>query len=336
MSATSIVTTGSQGVRCQSGPGEPCEGLDGLDGRDAGAGRNGADAKTRAAQAVKAYYRRTAWDFRLVWSRSDLHFGLYDGGIRTHRSALRNTNRLLADLAGVGAGSRVLDAGCGVGGTSLWLAGERGASVTGVTLVPEQAELARRRARRHGLQHLARFLEADFTDTGLAPGSFDAVVATESLCHAPDKSAFYREAARLLRPGGRLVMAEYMRAADVADASDRALLEEWLAGWALPGIDTAAMHAAYARAAGFAEVAVENWSARFDRSLRRLYRVSCAAWPLAWMAWRLGVRDDVQHGNIVGSIRFYQALRRRCWSYNVLTATRQPARDAAAERERLR
>ncbi|MBI5503199.1 MAG: methyltransferase domain-containing protein [Deltaproteobacteria bacterium] len=296
--------------------------------REDGSSARSDDARFHAAQAVRAYYRRTAWDFHLVWSPCDFHFGLYEDGCVTHRAALRNTNRLLADLAGVGAGSRVLDAGCGVGGTTLWLARERGAEVTGVTLVPEQVEIGRRRAERGGLAHLAEFREADYTDTGLEPASFDAVVAAESLCHAPDKAAFYREAARLLRPGGRLVMTEYMRTPDITAADDARLLDEWLAGWALAGIDTADSHRGYAKAAGFDEVRVEDCSERFRRSLRRLYLVSGAGYPLAWIAWRLGIRDDVQHGNVVGSIRFYQALRRRSWSYGLLTATKPATPEA--------
>jgi len=294
---------------------------------------DGQDARRKAAQAVKAYYRGTAWDFRLIWSHSDFHFGLYEPGCFTHRAALQNTNRLLADLAEIGEGSQVLDAGCGVGGTSLWLARERGARVTGVTLVPEQVELARRRARRHGLHSLTCFIETDFADTRLEPCSFDAVIATESICHAPDKGAFYREALRLLRPGGRLVMAEYMRAPDTT-VGDEALLREWLDGWALPDIEPAHAHFAHAQSAGFVNIGITDWSSGFRRSLRRLYLFSRAGYPLAWIAWRLGIRDDVQHGNIVGSICFYQALRRGCWSYNVLTATRPSERCAMDERLR--
>lgn len=280
------------------------------------------DARILSGEAVRAYYRRTAWDFHLIWSPTDFHFGLYTPGTFTHGAALRNTNRLLADLAGVGRGSRVLDAGCGVGGTTLWLARERGACVTGITLVPEQVETGRRRALAQGLAGLADFREADYTDTGLRAGSFDAVIATESLCHAPDKAAFYREASRLLRPGGRLVLAEYMRRAGDAGPGEAALVREWLEGWALPGIDTSTEHRAHAEAAGLENVRIEDWSGSFRRSLRRLYLVSAISYPLAWTAWRTGIRDRVQHGNVVGSIRCYQALQRGAWCYNLLIANK--------------
>jgi len=86
------------------------------------------------------------------------------------------------------------------------------------------------------------FEQADYTRTPFPAASFDVVWALESLCHAPDKAAFYREAARLLRPGGRLVIAEYVRAARPLSTQREGLLHQWLDGWAIPDLDTRAEH----------------------------------------------------------------------------------------------
>jgi tocopherol O-methyltransferase len=278
--------------------------------------------RERAASAVRDYYRETRWDFCLLWSGSDLHFGLYERPWTRHTEALRATNRLLADLAGIGPGSRVLDAGCGVGGCCLQLAGEFGAACTGITLVPAQADFAKRRASRIAGAGSCEFFVADYTRTRLPSASFDAVLATESLCHAPDKAAFYREAARLLRPGGRLVVAEYVRRADPLGADAERLLREWLEGWALPGLDTEDEHRRHALAAGFEDVRIEDRSLAFRRSLRRLYTMTAASYPLAWLGHTLGLRSRVQHGNVVGSLRAWQSLVRGTWFYATVTATR--------------
>lgn len=275
-----------------------------------------------ATSAVRDYYRETRWDFRFLWSGSDLHFGVYARPWTRHAEALRATNRLLAGLAGIGPGSRVLDAGCGVGGCCLQLAGELGAVCTGITLVQAQADLARRRAARAAAAGACDFLVADFTRSGLPSASFDAVLATESLCHAPDKAAFYLEAARLLRPGGRLVVAEYVRRVDPLEPDARRLLSEWLDGWALPGLDTAAEHYGHALAAGFEDIRVEDRSREFRRSLRRLYAMTAASYPLAWIGHMVGLRSRVQHGNVVGSLRAWQSLVRGTWFYATVTATR--------------
>jgi len=279
-------------------------------------------SREAASEAVRAYYHATHWDFRLLWSASDLHFGLHHRPWRRHAEALRRTNRLLADLAEVGADSRVVDAGCGVGGTSLQLAAERGARVVGLTLVSAQAREAARRAARAGLTARARFVVADYTDSGLDGASFDAVIATESLCHAPDKAAFYREAARLLRPGGRLVVAEYVRTSRRLDDGSERLLGEWMRGWALPGLDTADEHRDHAGRAGFEDVRVEDRGADFAASFRRLHRMTRLAWPLACLGHALGLRSMAAHGNVVGSLRFMEALESGAWFYALVTARR--------------
>lgn len=279
-------------------------------------------SRERAADAVRDYYRETRWDFRLLWSARHLHFGLYQRPWTLHRDALSTTTRLLAGLAGIGPGSRVLDAGCGVGGTCMQLAREMGAHCTGITLVPAQAELAERRAARVATAGTCEFLVADFTQTGLAPQGFDAVLAAESLCHCPDKAAFYREAARLLKPGGRLVVAEYVLSADPLDGEAERLLREWLEGWALPGLDSAAEHREHALAAGFEHVRIEDRSREFRRSLRRLYLMTAVSYPLAWIGHLLGLRNPVQHGNVVGSLRIWESLVRGTWFYATVTATR--------------
>lgn len=163
---------------------------------------------------------------------------------------------------------------------------------------------------------------SDYTQPPFPDGSFDIVRALESLCHAPDKAAFYREAARLLRPGGRLVVAEYIRAARPLDAAGERLLHEWLDGWAIPDLDTREEYLGYVAAAGLVDAALDDITAHTRPSLRRLYRMTCWAYPLAVILHRIGLRSQVQHGNVIGALRQYQALERGLWFYGLLSATK--------------
>ncbi len=275
---------------------------------------------------IVAYYDETWLDYRLLWlNRTNLsvHFGYADETTRGHASALLNMNRVLADRAGIAPSQRVLDAGCGVGGSSLWLAEQRGAQVIGITPVASQVARARRFAARRGLGDRVAFEQADYTCTPFPGESFDVVWALESLCHAADKSAFYREAARLLRPGGRLVVAEYIRAARPLGDSGERLLHEWLDGWAIRDLDTRAEHERHAAAAGLADFRLDDVTAHTRPSLRRLYRMTCWSYPLAVAIRALGIRSRVQHGNVIGALRQYQALERGLWFYGILSAVKQ-------------
>src|SRR5438067_11788694 len=102
-------------------------------------------------QAIARYYRECWLDYRFFWiNRKNLgmHFGYWDQTTRTHAQSLLRTNEVMADAVGVGPGDRVIDAGCGVGGSSIWLDSQRGATVVGVGAWPEQVGLARGSAQQ--------------------------------------------------------------------------------------------------------------------------------------------------------------------------------------------
>jgi MPBQ/MSBQ methyltransferase len=104
-------------------------------------------------------------------------------------------------------GAKVLDVGCGFGGSSRWLAATNpDAQVTGITLSPRQVERGTQLARERGLENVdLRVMDA--LDMQFEDGTFDLVWACESGEHMPDKAAYVREMARVLKPGGTLVLA---------------------------------------------------------------------------------------------------------------------------------
>jgi cyclopropane fatty-acyl-phospholipid synthase-like methyltransferase len=274
---------------------------------------------------VVDYYDQTRFDYRAVWHNSEnlaFHFGYYDAGVREHADALTNANSVLSGIARVQAGDRVLDAGCGVGGSSLWLARYRDVDVVGITPVAHQVAKAREFARRRRLQHRTRFEQADYTRSPFPDASFDVVWAHESLCHAVDKRAFYQEAFRVLRPSGRLVVAEYVRTKRNLDPASAALMAEWLAGWSMPDLDTSEEHVAAAKSVGFADVRLvdHTWATR--PSLRRLYKLSLIAWPINQVLHGVGFRSKAQHSNVAASRRQYELLERGAWFYGILSAVK--------------
>jgi len=129
--------------------------------------------------------------------------------------AARRITRKLAEAIGLRPDEDVLDAGCGVGAPAVQLAEEYGVRVTGVTVSPVQAVEAQRRSERSEAASRVAFAHGDYNDLGFADESFDAVVATESLMHAGDLTTPLAEFHRVLRPGGRLAIADCTREAHV-------------------------------------------------------------------------------------------------------------------------
>jgi len=273
--------------------------------------------------AIVAYYDQTWLDYRFFWLNEktlSVHFGYSDETTAGHADSLLNMNRVLADRAGIRQGERVLDAGCGVGGSSFWLAQQRGAEVVGITPVGSQVAQAKRFAARRKLTRHVHFEQADYTNTLFPSASFDVVWSLESLCHAQDKAAFYREAARLLRPGGRLVVAEYMRTARPLGNPGERLLHKWLDGWAIPDLDTPDDHRSSMSAAGFTDIQIDDVTAHIRPSLHRLHWITFWSYPLAVLGRAAGIRSFVQHGNVLGSLYQYHALECGLWFYGFISA----------------
>lgn len=272
------------------------------------------------AERLTSYYEDTWFEYRLLWLDSStraMHFGYEQPGTTSHAESLLALNHVMAEHVDLRPGERVLDAGCGVGGTSMWLSEAYGAEVVGVNLVDEHVERARRYVRQRNLGARVKFVRADYTATGLPDASFDVVWAQESACHARDKGALAREAARVLRPGGRLVMAEYL----ATPGHDDPDMAEWDEAWEMRVVSADHWRQALTDA-GLVDVAIDDITPKMVRSLRRLDRYCRALLPIAKGLHRLGLRTEVQQRNITGSRAMVRALDRGSWRYGIVTARR--------------
>lgn len=123
-------------------------------------------------------------------------------------------DKLIA-ASGLGPGSRAIDFGSGVGGPTLYMAKISGATFVGISNNEELSSRARKHADQLGLAHQVAFITVGDEDyKTLLPfpeGSLDGITFYESVCHLPDKAAFFRTASRLLKPGGRLVGLDWLQ-----------------------------------------------------------------------------------------------------------------------------
>lgn len=111
----------------------------------------------------------------------------------------------LAGRTDIEAGMRVLDVGCGIGGSARHLAAELGCHVTGIDLTRDYIETATALAQRTGMANRVEFHHGSATALPFEPDSFDIVWTEHVQMNIADKAAFYGEIARVLKPGGRLL-----------------------------------------------------------------------------------------------------------------------------------
>jgi tocopherol O-methyltransferase len=309
--------------------------------RESSMGFRSSASRASYTDAIVRYYERTWFDYRFVWVSNrnylGMHWGYWDENTKSHSESLVNMNKAVGAFAGLEPGMRVLDAGCGVGGPSTWIAETYGVNVVGVTLSGVQVAKARRNARRRHLEDRVQFAQQDFTDLTFSDESFDVVWSQEAVCHsrAEDKQKFLAEAHRVLRPGGRLVVEDWFRRGRSYSENDERLMKDMLSGLAIEDLATGEEFASWAAAAGFRDVGLHDVTAHAVPSMRRLSRLALACYGPGLFLRALQIRSAVQHGNLRAARLQWPAHTRDLWFIAILAARKSgsggpPSRHHAA------
>jgi cyclopropane fatty-acyl-phospholipid synthase-like methyltransferase len=185
-------------------------------------------SKKISAEEIGASYDQISKFFELIWGDS-LHVGYWPDGNTslTLPEAQERFTELLISKTGIKAGQSFLDVGSGTGRPGIHIAQSTGCKVTGITVSNSQVEIANGRAAAAGVKDLVSF---QLTDAGKMPfpdASFDAAWAFESFHHMHDRSQVLREIRRVLRPGGRFVLADIILARPMPPEAAGLLSEFW-------------------------------------------------------------------------------------------------------------
>jgi ubiquinone/menaquinone biosynthesis C-methylase UbiE len=146
----------------------------------------------------------------------------YPDGVDPWGMTTKSTLHTYMRVLGLGPQTQLVDIACGRAGVSLWLARESGASLTGVDFSPVAVASAARRSQEWVPPGRARFVVGDLVDTGLPPGSADAVLCADAIFFATDRVAAVAEAGRILRAGGH-----YAFTADESPADRPTAVPDW-------------------------------------------------------------------------------------------------------------
>lgn len=272
---------------------------------------------------IADYYNQTQVHYMQWWNLEEskaLHFGYWEKNTPDFKTALHQLTVEMAKRANLPKGCRVLDAGCGVGGSSFYLATKLDCTVNGITLSEKQLTLANRFAKEQALDHLVQFSLQDFTQTSFADNSFDAVWLCESSCHAWPKINLIQEMNRVLKPGGLIIIADYFL---TGKNDSHRFLTKWAELWAMPAFNSDSNFMKPIQLY-FNLVSNDNISSAIYRSSKRMFWASVAG-TLPSVLYNLFHKVS-RYGRTHYQSGFFQylALRKKLWEYHIVVGVKKP------------
>ena len=278
------------------------------------------DSGPEGETAVSAHY--AALTKPMVKYMGDLlacHFGLWGPDTTSEREAQLHANNTLAQGCDLGPGKRVLDAGCGVGGTAIGLAQKYGVHVTGLTNCEPHVAVARDLAGERGVGHLVEFRHGDFMDLPFPDASFDAVFNHESFCYAPDKLAYLQGVYRVLKQGGRWQALEGLLNGAPLSESQEAIYASMQYGFRMPPLVSWRDVLVDLKKAGFQEIRQQDLDSEVapsTESTRKRWTLSLFLIPPP------GEENRAYHEFMQAALDFDQGLREGVFTYRFVSGTR--------------
>lgn len=269
---------------------------------------------------IASYYNNTQNHYKRWWKLENhlgLHYGIWEEGIHSFYESVVNTNQILLNKVNIKENQHVLDAGCGVGGSSFFIHEHTGAKVTGITLSEKQLTLAKKNLDEKQLNSVS-FELMDYNNTTFKNEEFDVIWACESMCHTTNKKAFLKECHRLLKPGGKIILCDYfLRNETQEDSQD--LIRKWLSTWAISKIVSLERFKKQAEEFNFNRFTSKDYSQQIMPSAKRMYWASIAGCIPS-------VLYNVTHPDVTrfakthyqSGIYQYKALKRALWEYHVV------------------
>lgn len=222
--------------------------------------------------AIRSHYDLATPFYRLLWG-PHIHHGLWpadeialDAPKMQPRAAQEALTDTLATLAGIRPGDRVLDVGCGMGGSSIRLARKFGCRVNGITLSDVQRRWAATAALLQGVAGRATFERLDAEAAEFPAASFDVAWSIECTEHLFDKQKFFQRAAGWLGPGGRMAICAWLAAEDAAIPGKREKVEKVCDAFLCPSLGSFGDYRRWMTDAGLEVVHTEDWTRRVERT----------------------------------------------------------------------
>ncbi len=249
----------------------------------------------------------------------EMHYGYWDATVKNHGESLTKRNQFLAEKMKISGGDRILDAGCGVGAISIWLAQKyNDAQITGISIAKEQINKAVGFAKKFKIDNnRVNFLERDFLNTSFGNNSFDIIFSIESMCHTENKIDFMKEAYGILKAGGKLVIGDYFLTKNELSNFEKKILHLHLDGWVVPNMVYGEKILNDLKAVGFKNVEYSDITANISPSSKIMFKRGVTG---LFVDKIIKHKNKVQYANTITCFFQYITLKMGLWKYLIFYA----------------
>jgi len=214
---------------------------------------------------IAHFWDKTSLAVRAIWG-PHIHHGYFETYDETPVEAQEKLMEKLAGLIRISPHDKILDVGSGMGGSSLYLADKYSANVTGITLSQKQVNIASHAAKERQIQNVTFKVEDALTMESFADNTFDVVWSLESCEQFYDKALFIRQAYRVLKPGGSLMLATWCSGAEEYEGAQAKQYIELCISLQLPYMPTINRYTILLQQQGFAIRHTLNWAPQVEKS----------------------------------------------------------------------
>jgi len=183
-----------------------------------------------------------------------MHYGFWNKNTKNRHQAILNENQFIIDIAKIKPNHLVLDAGCGVGGTAIYIAKKTKAKVIGININQKEIKLATKNAIKFSIKDKTEFFVQDYSKTNFPDNTFDIIYGIESICYAYPKTKFLKEAYRILKPGGKLIILDGYIKKEPKTKEEKKIVEDFNKAFVLQELITPQKMSQYIKNSGFVKI----------------------------------------------------------------------------------
>lgn len=221
---------------------------------------------TEMIKKITRFWDQTSESWYKIWG-PHIHHGYYDEtGFPSFQQAQEQLLKNLSGLLSINTGDKILDVGCGLGGSSIYLAKKYHANLTGITLSAKQLNLAINHAKDSKIENIQFIIDDAHELKNFSHHYFDIVWSLESCEQFYNKKLFIQQAHRVLRPGGQLMLATWCAGDEKYSGPQAKLYKTLCQTYDLPYMPTIKWYEQLLIQENFSLKKVFDWSTNVQKS----------------------------------------------------------------------